>query len=71
MAMARDETGKMPIPPSVAVHITCCVCLNKGVRRTALVRVGAKYQGCAEHRDMVDAPDFDPMTLLPKRPGRV
>jgi hypothetical protein len=51
------------------VPIHCCVCLNSGVTREADVDPARRYQACAEHREIVDADDFDPMTLRPKQMG--
>ena len=51
--------------------IGCCVCLNHGVKRPAIIKIGARYQGCADHRALVDQPGFDIFQLQPHRLGPV
>jgi hypothetical protein len=45
------------------IEIHCVICLNRGKRTAAVVVPGAKYQGCAEHRELVDTPGFDALSL--------
>ena len=68
----RPETScdvhreQLQTPPGT--HISCCVCLNRG-KRVSAVSVVKGYAVCSEHVDLVAKPGFDIFRLRPA--GRV